>query len=163
MPTRSLASVIPTDDDTEHPPHPPAPTTATKPAPDKGANKPVAGGRAASSTTPRKSRRSTDKPAPAQPAADTPATDQRTGRARIPKTGPITRVTVDLALTEQTQLDKLTTQIGREIGRSHGKNKIYPQHLMRVAIRRLISDDTFRREVTADLAEHRDELKRPQR
>jgi hypothetical protein len=86
-----------------------------------------------------------------------------TGRPRIPKTGPVTRVTVDLAVTEQTQLEQLAGKIGREIGRGHGKQRVYPQHLMRVAIRRLLSDEAFRREITVDLAENRDELRRPQR
>jgi len=166
MPTRSLASVIPADDDTDVDSASPAAATTPimEPVTDESSENPAekepAGGQARKATgrapsTPRKNR-GAGKPVPV-PAAE------RTGRPRIPKTGPVTRVTVDLAVTEQTQLDKLTGQIGREIGRGHGKNKIYPQHLMRVAIRRLLTDDAFRREVTADLAENRDELKRPQR
>jgi len=166
MPTRSLASVIPADDDTDVDSASPAAATTPimEPVTDESSENPAekepAGGQARKATgrapsTPRKNR-GAGKPVPV-PAAE------RTGRPRIPKTGPVTRVTVDLAVTEQTQLDKLTGQIGREIGRGHGKNKIYPQHLMRVAIRRLLTDENLRREVTADLAEHRDELKRPQR
>ncbi len=162
MPTRSLSSVIPdTDTDADNAPQTATTTPATEPSADENAEKPTE-----KKSGPRKSR----KPPPTQPADNAdrppqavPTGESRTGRARIPKTGPVTRVTVDLAVTEQTQLDKLIGQIGREIGRGHGKNKIYPQHLMRVAIRRLLTDENLRREVTADLAEHRDELKRPQR
>jgi len=190
MPTRSLASVIPADDDTDadsapqsNPTAAPAAepdtqSTATEEGTKTPAKKKPTGGTARkaptwpSSTTsaPRSSHRGagtpaarTAPPSPDKAAPETAPAAERTGRPRIPKAGPITRVTVDLAVTEQTQLDKLTGQIGREIGRGHGKNKIYPQHLMRVAIRRLLTDDAFRREVTADLAENRDELKRPQR
>jgi len=177
MPTRSLASVIPADDDTDAHSASQAAATAptTEPVTDEHSEKPAetkpAGrqarktpSQAPSAATPRKSR-GAGKPAAAVKAPESapPAAEQRASRARIPKTGPITRVTVDLAVTEQTQLDKLTATIGREIGRGHGRTRIYPQHLMRVAIRRLLTDDAFRREVTADLAENRDELKRPQR
>lgn len=187
MPTRSLASVIPPDDDsdahsasqgTDTAPADKSDTEpATEPATNEDTGKPAEkrSGRArsrkadsrASSTTPRTSRTAgTTKPAPAKPATntdETPAAEQRTGRPRIPKTGPITRVTVDLAVTEQTQLEQLAGKIGREIGRGHGRNRIYPQHLMRVAIRRLLTDTELRDAVTADLADGRDELRRPQR
>jgi len=188
MPTRSLASVIPAandDTDADSAPQngpaaapaaePDTQSTATEEDTETPAEKKPTGGAARKAptrpySTPRSSRRGVGTPAarsatpgPDKAAPETAAAAERAGRPRIPKAGPITRVTVDLAVTEQTQLEKLTGQIGREIGRGHGKNKIYPQHLMRVAIRRLLTDDAFRREVTADLAENRDELKRPQR
>lgn len=93
----------------------------------------------------------------------TSAQQQRPGRPRIPKAGDTTRVTLDLAVTEQTQLETLTGKIGRAIDRGRGKNKIYPQHVIRVAVRRLLTDDDFRAAVTEDLREGRDELKRTQK
>ncbi|MBN9759871.1 hypothetical protein Ae406Ps2_6332 [Pseudonocardia sp. Ae406_Ps2] len=92
------------------------------------------------------------------PAAETPSS--RPGRPRIPKPGPITRATVDLAQTEQRELERITGVIGRKIGRDSGRKRVQVQHLMRVATRRLISDAAFRDLVAEDLAEHRDELKR---
>lgn len=92
------------------------------------------------------------------PAAETPSS--RPGRPRIPKAGPVTRATVDLAQTEQRELERITGVIGRKIGRDSGRKRLQVQHLMRVATRRLISDAAFRDLVAEDLAEHRDELKR---
>ncbi|WP_075554404.1 hypothetical protein [Pseudonocardia sp. Ae505_Ps2] len=120
------------------------------------------------SKTTRSSRSTTGAPAaaaaPAAPAgAETPAAEtpsSRPGRPRIPKPGPVTRATVDLAQTEQRELERITGVIGRKIGRDFGRKRVQVQHLMRVATRRLISDAAFRDLVAEDLAEHRDELKR---
>lgn len=164
MPTRSLASVIPDEDDDTAPQSATSAPAEAAPAQDTNTTAAPAQKRRRAPARSSKPRTTATPPAatPA-PAAAEPAPEQRTGRPRIPKAGPVTRVTVDLAVTEQAAIDKLTATIGREIGRGQGKNKIYPQHLMRVAIRRLLTDDAFRREITADLAEGRDALKRIQK
>ncbi|WP_224389148.1 hypothetical protein [Pseudonocardia sp. ICBG1293] len=124
---------------------------------------PAASGR---SKTTRSSRSTAGAPAaaPSAPAgAETPAAEtpsSRPGRPRIPKPGPVTRATVDLAQTEQRELERITGVIGRKIGRDSGRKRVQVQHLMRVAARRLISDAAFRDLIAEDLAEHRDELKR---
>lgn len=115
-------------------------------------------------------RRTTSRSTTAAPAASTgensPAAREvaagagRPGRPSVPKPGPTTRVTVDLAQSEQRQLERLAGTIGRKIGRDSGKQRLYVQHLMRVATRRLISDSTFRDTIADDLADHRDELRR---
>lgn len=113
----------------------------------------------ARSKTTRSSRSTTGAAAAVEtPAAETPSS--RPGRPRIPKAGPVTRATVDLAQTEQRELERITGVIGRKIGRDSGRKRLQVQHLMRVATRRLISDAAFRDLVAEDLAEHRDELKR---
>ncbi|MBN9759872.1 hypothetical protein DMP14_31615 [Pseudonocardia sp. Ae707_Ps2] len=57
-------------------------------------------------------------------------------------------------------LERLAGVIGRKIGRDTDKQRLYVQHLMCVATRRLISDTTFRDTIADDLADHRDALKR---
>lgn len=161
--------------------------TATEPAPDtapQGAQegqtapapaKPRArgAGRSPANSGRRTTSRSNSRtaaPAATAPAANTgensPAAREvaagagRPGRPRVPKPGPTTRVTVDLAQSEQRELERLAGTIGRKIGRDSGKQRLYVQHLMRVATRRLISDSTFRDTIADDLADNRDELKR---
>lgn len=163
MPTRSLASVIPDEDDDTAPQSATSAPAEAAPAQDTNTTAAPAQKRRRAPARSSKPQTTTPPAATPAPAAAEPAPEQRTGRPRIPKAGPVTRVTVDLAVTEQAAIDKLTATIGREIGRGQGKNKIYPQHLMRVAIRRLLTDDAFRREITADLAEGRDALKRIQK
>ncbi|WP_226352133.1 hypothetical protein [Pseudonocardia sp. ICBG601] len=76
----------------------------------------------------------------------------------MPRSGDITRATLDLVASESARLERLTQKIARETGRHRGRSRLRPQHVTRAAVRRLLVDPDLIVAVTADITEGRHEL-----